>query len=84
MRKMIPSGHGGRVHFSMPDHEWNWFCCACNLTERDPFQVLHEWASFGSDSATMREMARNVIGNALHAANRDLSIAIHSQSQRRP
>ena len=65
MRKMIPDGRGSRVHFSIPDHEWEWFVLTYSRSVVRPLDTLEGWARAGYSPAAMRSLARNRISCAL-------------------
>lgn len=59
---MIPDGQGNRVHFSIPDHEWEWFEMVCIADEEDPYRWLAHWVAIGARvPETLRECVREAI-----------------------
>jgi len=40
MRKMVPTGRGDRVQFSIPDHEWALWVMICRGQNLDPVEAL--------------------------------------------
>ena len=62
MRKMIPTGRGDRVQFSIPDHEWQWFEMVCTANQEDAYRWLSHWVGIGArTSAELRECVREAI-----------------------
>jgi len=61
MRKMIPVGNGKRVHFSIPDHEWEWFASICQYDGKEPFDLLFLWADAGAAPTDLRRLVRSEI-----------------------
>ena len=80
MRKMIPDGMGNRVHFSIPDHEWQWYETIQNARGLDPVSELNRWlrSDLVETASDLRAVVRDIIGQHIEAN------ATQIQSQRRP
>jgi len=72
MRKMVPDGRGNRVHFSIPDHEWEFYCLACDRFMLDPLDRLSDQAALGCDSRELRSSCRLLIWYALKGDSQGL------------
>ena len=79
MRKMLSDGRGARVHFTLSDHEWEWFEMACRLSGSDPMGQLSAWASDGLSPSEIREMVRGRITGVMNLA---VTLVVPSASAR--
>ena len=77
---MIPDGMGNRIHFSIPDHEWQWYEAIQNARGLDPVAELNRWlrSDLVETASDLRVVVRDIIGQHIEA------IANQMQSQRRP
>jgi len=80
MRKMIPDGMGNRIHFSIPDHEWQWFEVIENAKGNDAVAELNRWlcSDLAETAHDLRVVVRSIIGQHIESS------ATQSHAQRRP